>query len=94
MQHPVFYVARVTKFLDEMIREHGDYLFAGLVAVCAVVLVWMFTRARKRPVHEMSVIILPLVSAPKREIERETLLFRDCNDFGHGSSGDEELRSD
>ena len=24
MQHPVFYVARVTKFLDEMIQEHGD----------------------------------------------------------------------
>ena len=94
MQHPVFYVARVTKFLDEMIREHGDYLYAGLVAVCAVLLVWMFTRARKHPVREMSVVILPLGSAPKREIERETLLFRDCNDFGHVSSANEELRSD
>ncbi|MFM2294411.1 MAG: hypothetical protein RLZZ350_824 [Verrucomicrobiota bacterium] len=81
MQHPVFYVARVTKFLDEMIREHGDYLFAGLVAVCAVVLVWMFTRTRKHPVHEMSVVILPLGLPPKRESAPEPILFRDDPEF-------------
>ena len=39
MQHPVFYLARVTKFLDRLIQEQGDYLFAGFVVVCAVVLV-------------------------------------------------------
>lgn len=94
MQHPVFYLARVTKFLDAMIQDHGDYLFAGFVVVCAVVLVWMFTRTRKRPVREMSVVILPLGSAPKRELERETFLFKDCNDLYHGSAVDEELRSD
>jgi len=94
MQHPVFHVARVTKFLDEMIQEHGDYFFAGFVVVCAVVLVWMFTRRRKHPGHEMSVIILLLGYAPKRAIEHEHLLFRDGNDFCHGSSLDEELRSD
>ncbi len=77
MQHPVFYVARVTKFLDKMIQEHGEYLFMGLVVVCAVVLVWMFTRTRKNPVHEMSVVILPLGLLPKRESETETILFRD-----------------
>ncbi len=81
MQHPVFYVARVTKFLDEMIQEHGDYLYAGLVAVCALVLVWMFTRTRKHPAHEMSVVILPLGLPPKRESQPEPLLFREDSDF-------------
>ncbi len=38
MQHPVFYFARVKKFLDEMIQEHGDYLYAGLVDVCGAFL--------------------------------------------------------
>lgn len=81
MQHPVFYVARMTKFLDEMIQEHGDYLFMGLVVVCVVVLVWMFTRTRKHPVHEMSVVILPLGLPPKRQSEPEPILFREDSDF-------------
>jgi hypothetical protein len=81
MQHPVFYLARVTKFLDEMIQEHGDYLFAGFVVVCAVVLVWMFTRTRKHPTHEMSVVILPLGLPPKRDSSPEPILFRDHSDF-------------
>lgn len=81
MQHPVFYVARVTKFLDEMIQEHGEYLFMGLVVVCAVVLVWMFTRTRKRPVHEMSVVILPLGLPPRQQPEPEPILFRDEPEF-------------
>ena len=94
MQHPVFYLARVTKFLDRLIQEQGDYLFAGFVVVCAVVLVWMFTRRRKHPVHEISVVILPLGLPPKRAIEREHWLFRDGHDFCHGSSLDDEFRSD
>ena len=81
MQHPVFYVARVTKFLDGLIQEHGEYLFMGLVVVCAVVLVWMFTRTRKHPVHEMSVVILPLGLPPKRQPEPEPVLFREDSDF-------------
>jgi hypothetical protein len=81
MQHPVFYVARVTKFLDKMIQEHGEYLFMGLVLACAVVLVWMFTRTRKNPVHEMSVVILPLGLPPKRQPEPEPVLFREDSDF-------------
>jgi hypothetical protein len=81
MQHPVFYLARVTKFLDRLIQEQGDYLFAAFVVVCAVVLVWMFTRTRKQPVHEMSVVILPLGLPPKRESQPESLLFREDSDF-------------
>ena len=81
MQHPVFYLARVTKFLDRLIQEQGDYLFAGFVVVCAVVLVWMFTRRRKHPVHEISVVILPLGLPPKRESSPEPVLFRENSDF-------------
>ena len=81
MQHPVFYVARVTKFLDEMIREHGDYLFVGLVFVSVAVIVWIFTRPRKHTVHELSVVFLPLGLPPKRESQPEPLLFREGSDF-------------
>jgi hypothetical protein len=81
MQHPIFYVARVTKFLDELIQEQGVYLYAGLVVVSAVVLVWIFTRPRKRPVHEMSVVILPLGLPPKRESQPEPLIFPDDSEF-------------
>lgn len=81
MQHPVFYLARVTKFLDRLIQEQGDYLFAAFVVVCAVVLVWMFTRRRQHPVHEISVVILPLGLPPKRESSPEPILFRDSQEF-------------
>ena len=81
MQHPVFYLARVTKFLDRLIQEQGDYLFSAFVVVCAVVLVWMFTRRRKHPVHEISVVILPLGLPPKRESPPEPVLFRDPQEF-------------
>lgn len=81
MQHPVFYLARVTKFLDEMIQEHGDFLFMGLVVVCAGVLVWMFTRTRKHPVHEMTVMILPLGLLPKQQPDPEPVLFCDAKEW-------------
>jgi hypothetical protein len=81
MEHPVLYLARVTKFLDGLIEEHGDYLFMGFVAFCFVVLVWMFTRRRKQPVHDFPVVILPLGNAPKREPEPEPVLFRESSDF-------------
>ncbi len=81
MEHPVFYLARVTKFLDGIIEEHGHYLFMGLVAFCFVLLVLMFTRRRTRPVHDISVVILPLGPAPRRELEPEPVLFRDSQGF-------------
>lgn len=81
MEHPVFYLARVTKFLDGIIEEHGHYLFMGLVAFCFVLLVWMFTRRRTRPVHDISVVILPLGPAPRCELEPEPVLFRDSQGF-------------
>ena len=81
MQHPVFYLARVTKFLDELIQEQGVYLFAGLVAVCAVLIVWIFTRRHKQPVHNISVVILPWGLPPRPAAEPEQLLFRDDSDL-------------
>ena len=71
MEHPVVYVARATKFLDALIQEHGDYLFVGFVFLCLLVIAWMFARRRKRPVHEIPVIILPLGHAPRREPDPE-----------------------
>ena len=77
MQHPVFYVARVTKFLDELIQEQGVYLFAGLVVISVVVVVWIFTRPRKRPVHDIPVVILPLGLPPKNNSPAKPLEFDD-----------------
>jgi hypothetical protein len=81
MEHPVFYLARVTKFLDQVIQEHGVYLFMAFVAFSFVLLVWMFTRRRTRPVHDISVVILPLGPAPRREPEPEPVLFRDKEEY-------------
>ena len=77
MEHPVQYLARLTKFLDGLIAEHGDYLFMGFVFLCIAFLIWMFTRRRTRPVHDIPVVILPLGPAPKPEPEPEPVLFRD-----------------
>jgi hypothetical protein len=81
MEHPVLYLARVTKFLDGLIAEQGHYLFMGFAVLCFVLLVWMFTRRRKQPVHDFHVVILPLGHAPKREPETEPVLFRESQDF-------------
>ncbi len=80
MQHPVFYVARVTKFLDELIHEQGVYLFFGLVVFSAIVLVWIFTRRRKHPVHDISVVILPLGLPPKQQPSPDPVLFEEHTD--------------
>jgi len=53
----------------------------GFAVLCFVMLVWMFTRRRKQPVHDFPVVILPLGHAPKREPEPEPVLFRDSQEF-------------
>jgi hypothetical protein len=81
MEHPSQYVLEVTRFLDGLIAEHGHYLFMGFAFCCFVLLVWMFTRRRKRPVHDFPVVILPLGHAPKREPEPEPVLFKNGTEF-------------
>jgi hypothetical protein len=81
MEHPVHYVARVTKFLDGLIQAHGDHMFAGFAFFSVVLIAWILTRRRKHPVHEISVVIVPLGQAPKRECEPQPLLFEERGDF-------------
>ena len=69
MEHPVTYVAQVTKFLDRLIQDHGDFLFVGLVAVSLLIVAWIVVRRRKRLTHDIPVVILPLGQAPRREPE-------------------------
>ena len=80
MEHPVVYVARVTKFLDRLIQEHGEYLFFGLVILGLVLIAWIFVRRHKHPVHDIPVVILPLGGAPHREAESEPPPFEDRPD--------------
>jgi hypothetical protein len=81
MEHPTQYVLQVTRFLDGLIEEHGHYLFMGFAFCCFVLLVWVFTRRRKHPVHDVSVVILPLGHALKREPEPEPVLFKNGTEF-------------
>jgi len=81
MEHPTQYVLQVTRFLDDLIKEHGHYLFMGFAFCCFVLLVWMFTRRRKQPVHDFPVVILPLGNSPMREPEPEPVLFRGSQEF-------------
>lgn len=80
MEHPVVYVARVTKFLDHLIQEHGEYLFVGFVFLCLIIITWIVVRRRKRPVHDVPVVILPLGNAPRREPDPEPPLFEEHPD--------------
>ena len=81
MEHPVQYLARGTKFLDGLIQEYGDYLFVGFAFFSVVLIAWIFGRRRKHPVHDISVVILPLGHAPKRDVEPEPLLFEERTDY-------------
>ena len=81
MEHPVQYLAVVTKFLDRMIQEHGDRLYILFGYVCLGVIIWILTRRRKRPVQEISVVILPLGPAPKKEAEHLPGPFEDHSDL-------------
>ena len=81
MEHPSQYVLKVTRVLDGIIAEHGFYLFMGFAVLCFLLLVWMFTRRRTRPVHDISVVILPLGHAPRREPEPAPVLVRESSDF-------------
>ena len=77
MEHPVQYLSRVTKFLDRMIEEHGDQLFVVFGFICLGVIVWIFARRRKHPVRDISVVVLPLGNAPRREPETDPPPFSD-----------------
>lgn len=71
VEHPVQYVARVTKFLDRMIQEHGDYLFAIFGFGCLALIAWVIARPRKHPVQDFRVTILPLGIGGRRFPEQE-----------------------
>jgi hypothetical protein len=80
MEHPVFYLTRVTRFLDRLVQEHGEYLFVGFVFLCLIIIAWIVVRRRKRPVHDVPVVILPLGNAPRREPDTEPPPFEEHHD--------------
>ena len=71
MEPPAQYLEPVTQFLDRMIQDHGDSLFVVFTFLCLAIIAWIFVRPRKRPVHDISVTILPLGQAPRREPEQD-----------------------
>jgi len=73
MEHPGQEIARGTKFLDGLIREHGDYLFVGVGFICLFLMAWTLARWHKRPAQGIPVVILPLGQPPRYEPERRPL---------------------
>jgi hypothetical protein len=46
MEHPVQRVARMTKFMDRLIQDYGDYLFVGFAFFSILLIAWIFTHRR------------------------------------------------
>lgn len=72
MEHPSAFLEPVTRFLDRMIQDHGDSLFVVFTFLSLAIIAWIFVRPRKHPVHDISVTILPLGQAPRREPEQDS----------------------
>ncbi len=72
MEHPVQYLVRVTRFLDKLIQDQGDYLFLGFAFLCLFLIGWILTRRRKRPGLNNSVVVLLFWRKPSREQVLET----------------------
>ena len=80
MQHPVVYLERVTKFLDFLIQEYGDYLFVAFFFVCLLFLAWFFARRRTyRGNGGISMVIFPVGHTTGNKPEPEPIVFRDPN---------------
>ena len=62
-------------------QEHGYYLFMGFVVLCFAAAGLDVHPPPHAPVHDISVVILPLGHAPRREPEPEPVLFRETSDF-------------
>jgi len=60
-----------------MIEGHGHRLFVGFALVCFSVLRLDFTRRPTHPMHDVSLVILPLASVPRHEPDPEPDLFRE-----------------
>ena len=66
MEHPVQYVARLTRFLDRLIQDHGDYLFVAVGFICLFLIAWILCRRRKPPL----IWVVILGQPPKRDAAR------------------------
>lgn len=74
MKHPVEYLARVTRKLDELIRDHGDQLFLVFAFGCLVLIAWLLARRRARPpapVPRTFIVMLPFSFGPRPERDEE-----------------------
>ena len=72
MEHPVQYLVRVTRFLDKLIQDQGDYLFLGFAFLCLFLIGWILTRRRKHPGPKIPMVILLLGRKPPCEQALET----------------------
>ena len=70
MQNPEVLAKNVTRFLDRMIEEHGVLLYFVAVYVGLGIIIWIIARPRKRPVHYVNVVILPLEHSSTRNADR------------------------
>ena len=71
MEHPVKYLERVTRSLDQLIEDQGIYLFLVFTWLCLGIIVWIFVRRRKHTAHNISVHIVPLGQVRRRKPEQD-----------------------
>lgn len=60
MQHPVQYLSLVTRYLDGVLDDYALELFAVLVVLCFIALIWATSRRNRRGEIRIQAVILPL----------------------------------
>ncbi len=74
--HPVHALDPVFQFLDDLIRDHGDILYMGLVYASIPLIAWILCGGLRRKdsarqTHTSIIVIYPPERPPPPIIERE-----------------------
>ena len=78
--HPVHALAPVFKWLDELIRDHGDQLYMALVYLSVPVIVWILCGGlRRKPSARQPHTSIIIIQAPERPPPPPPIIGQECD---------------